>query len=100
MYKNKTDEFSFVIKPSKHGVGVFAAHGIRSGTYLRLFHEENEESVGVERKKKYVPEYFRQYCLDRGDKYYAMRDIAKDEEITIDYNSLEEPEDAKADYYR
>jgi SET domain-containing protein len=128
--KDKTNEFSFILKPAKYGIGVFAAHDIKTGTYLKLFHEENEPSVGMERKKKDVPKYFRQYCLDRGEmlwapkdfgrmeigwhlnhsktpnainrnyKYYAQRDILEGEEITIDYNSLEEPENAKADYYR
>lgn len=35
---DKTDEFSFVLKPSSvKGIGVFATHGIKQGTYLLLF---------------------------------------------------------------
>lgn len=128
--KNKTDEFSFLLKPAKHGIGVFAAHGIQKDTYLRLFREENETSRGTNRRKDSVPEVFQQYCLDRGDSlrcpqdfgrmevgwhlnhskepnayhndynYFALRDILEGEEITIDYNSLEEPEEAKAYYYK
>jgi hypothetical protein len=33
-------------------------------------------------------------------KWHALRDIKAGEEITIDYNSLNEPENRKADYYR
>ena len=32
--------------------------------------------------------------------YYALRDIKAGEEITIDYNTLEEPEEAKEDFYK
>jgi SET domain-containing protein len=66
--QNKTDEFSFAIKKSEHGVGVFAVHDIEAGTYLRLFgDEDNPDDVHVIRKKEDVPEYFRQYCVDKGD---------------------------------
>lgn len=35
---NRTDEFSFVLKPSNgKGIGVFATHGIAKGTRLALF---------------------------------------------------------------
>lgn len=30
-----TDEFSFILKPTEHGVGVFATHAIKRGTHLR-----------------------------------------------------------------
>jgi SET domain-containing protein len=41
-FKNVTDEFSFVLKPSSiAGVGVFATHGITKGTRLRLFYGKN-----------------------------------------------------------
>ncbi len=33
-------------------------------------------------------------------KYYALRDIKAGEEIVIDYNTLEEAEEAKEDYYK
>jgi SET domain-containing protein len=125
---NKTTEFSFILKPAKYGIGVFAVHVIEKGTYLRLFGEENVE-VSILREKKDVPELFQEYCVDRGDmvscpkdfgcmevgwyinhskdpnayhkdyNYYALRDIKEGEEITIDYNTLEEPEEAKEEYY-
>ncbi|HZZ99121.1 MAG TPA: SET domain-containing protein [Candidatus Paceibacterota bacterium] len=115
---DKTTEFSFVLKPSEHGIGVFAVHDIKEGTYLRLF--GNDDKGGDRsRDKKDVPESFRVYCIDKGDKlitpadfgampvgwfmnhsknpnalnnnyhYYAAHDIKAGEEITIDYNSLE-----------
>ncbi len=126
-HQKRTSEFSFLLKPSEHGIGVFAAHDIKAGTYLRLFGRSNK---AVLRQKKDVPEVFHQYCLDRGRKlwcpadfgrmevgwhlnhsttpntahrnyfYYALQDIAAGEEITIDYNTLEEPEVAKEDYYK
>lgn len=128
---DKTTEFSFVIKPAKHGVGVFAIHDIKAGTYLRLFGDEAATiDISIIRKKDDVPKFFRSFCVSRGDmlhcpkdfgcmevgwylnhskipnafhkdyEYYAIRDIKADEEITIDYNSLEEPEEAKEDYYK
>jgi len=131
MQENKTTEFSFVLKNSDHGVGVFAVHDIKAETFLRIFGDANNPNdVFVMRNKKDVPELFRQYCLDRGDtmicpkdfgcmevgyfinhsktpnayhrnyEYYAWRDIKAGEEITVDYNSLEEPEEAKENYYR
>jgi SET domain-containing protein len=128
--QNKTNEFSFILKPAEYGVGVFAAHGIKEGTYLRLFREEDDSRTAIVRKKEDVPEYFRQFCVSRGEtlrcpsdfgrmeigwhlnhsktpnaqhrnyNYYALRDIKEGEEITIDYNTLEEPEDAKQEYYK
>ena len=131
MAETTTTEFSFVLKPSEHGVGVFAVHDIKAGTYLRLFGNEKKDGTGVavSRNKEDVPELFRQYCVFREDilrcpkdfgrmeigwhlnhsktpnayhrdyHYYALRDIKAGEEITIDYNSLEEPEEEKDDYY-
>lgn len=128
----KTTEFSFFLKAAEHGVGVFAAHDIKAGTYLRLFGDEENETndVSVIRKKEDVPEFFQQWTVDRGVilrcpkdfgcmeigwhlnhsktpnayhknyNYFAIRDIKEGEEITIDYNSLEEPEEAKEDYYK
>ena len=67
MTPTETNEFSFVLKPSEHGVGVFAVHDIASGTYLRLFGDENKfENRSRTMNKKDVPEVFREYCIDRG----------------------------------
>ena len=129
MAKKITNEFSFVIKPAKYGVGVFAAHDISKGAHLRLFIDEEGESYkSRELPKKDIPKAFRDYCIDRGKKmicpfdfgavpigwylnhsthpnaapgknpnphrryrYYALRNIKTGEEITINYNALEEP---------
>lgn len=130
--KNKTSEFSFILKPSEHGVGVFTTEDIAQGTHLRLFGDgETIELRSLIRNKKDVPELFRGYCIDRGDelvcpkdfshmhvgwylnhsespntypdadyKWYAKRDIKAEEELTIDYNTLNEPEENKEDYYK
>ncbi len=129
--QSKTTEFSFMLKSSDHGVGVFAVHDIKTETFLRVFGDENNpDDVSVVRKKENVPEFFRQYCVDRGDtmecpkdfgcmevgwfinhsktssayvrnrEYYALHDILAGEEITVDYNSLKELEAAKKDYYK
>lgn len=128
--RDVTTEFSFYLKPAKYGVGVFIIHGIKEDTYLRLYGKETEETEAtVKRDKTEVPEFFRGYCLDRGDalicpadfghmelgwymnhskepnayhkdlNFYAKRDIEKGEEITIDYNALGESSDARDGYY-
>lgn len=128
---NQTSEFSFILKPSNHGIGVLAVHDIDKDTHLRLFGDKETVTLrSIARPKDTVPEVFQQFCMDRGDelicpkdfghmyvgwylnhskspnafrdddfKWYALRDIKAGEEITIDYNSLEEPIEAKEDYY-
>jgi SET domain-containing protein len=128
--ENKTTEFSFILKPAEHGIGVFATHDIKKGTFLRLFgNEGRDRNNSVRRKKKDVPTLFHKYCVDRGEQvacpadfghmeigwhlnhsrtpntyhknyhYYSSRDINEGEEITVDYNTLEEPEESKESYY-
>lgn len=129
---NQTDEFSFLLKPSEHGVGVFAVHDIAKDTHLRLFGQEDTLALrSLKRDKDSVPEIFQQYCMSRGDKlicpkdfstmpvgwylnhsknsntfrdddykWYASQDIKAGDEILINYNLLEEPEDAQANYYK
>lgn len=130
--ENHTTEFSFLLKPSQHGVGVFAVHDIAKGTYLRLFGDEEQlEERSQVRKIEDIPEVFRSFCMYRADRtlivpkdfgcmpvgwylnhakeanafhrdfqWYAARDIQAGEEILIDYNTLEEPENAKEVYYK
>jgi|SRR3989344_2728807 len=129
MSSNITNEFSFILKPSQHGIGVFAAQDIKKGTFLRLFATDEHPEESRILNKKDVPELFRSYCIDKGDKLacpedfgwmkigwylnhsktpnakyenwecFATRDILAGEEILIDYNTLEEPKEAKEDYY-
>ncbi len=127
--QRKTTEFSFILKNSEHGIGVFALNDIKAETFLRVFGDENNpDDVSIMRKKEDVPEFFRRYCVDRGDtigcpkdfgcmeigwfinhsktpnayvrdkEFYALHDISEGEEITVDYNSLKEP--MKEDYYK
>lgn len=128
--RNETNEFSFILKPSTYGVGVFATHDIAKDTFLRLFGDEEKlENRAVLRKATDVPESFQEYCINRGDQlyapkdfgcmpvgwylnhskkpnavhrhyqWYAARDIVAGEETVIDYNTLEEPENARAPFY-
>jgi SET domain-containing protein len=65
---DETNEFSFTLKPSKFGVGVFAAHPIAKGTYLRLFGDSTIKAHTFrELQKAEVPEEFQDFCLDRGE---------------------------------
>jgi hypothetical protein len=65
---NYTTEFSFVLKPSKYGVGVFAINDIEQGTHLRLFGDKEMMNLrSMVRPKKDVSELFQEYCIDRGD---------------------------------
>ncbi len=130
---DKINEFSFVLKPSNHGIGVFAVHDIKKDMPMRVFGETNPRRF---LKKKDVPEEFRSFCVDRGDMlicppdfgymplgwylnhsqypnteprggyfedgyhFFAKRDILAGEEIFINYNDLEEPNEAKEEYYK
>ena len=129
--RNKTDEFSFILKPSNiSGVGVFATHDIAKGAKLSVIPEPRRERI---LNTDAVPEEFKQYCIHRennklwcpdafnimkigwyinhssspnaahkgGDYvYYATKDIVAGEEVLIDYNTLEEPENARDDFYK
>ena len=127
-----TNEFSFILKSSKYGVGVFSVYKIKKGSFLRLFGKETPKSKRNTRiiPKKNIPKIFKEYCIDRGDKmicpndfgsmplgwymnhsskpnaihknynFYAAKDIKPGEEITIDYNTLEEPDKNKDSYYK
>ncbi len=137
MEQNITNEFSFILKPSQHGVGVFATHDIKKGTFLRLFGDENPNEPDNTflncrfLKKEDIPEPFKDFCVFREKGilicpkdfgrmpvghylnhsktpnaehknyyFFASRDIPTGEEITIDYNTLEEPEESKEFYYK
>lgn len=130
---NQTNQFSFILKPAIHGIGVFAVHDIKKDTPMRLFGDENPRRI---LKKSDIPEEFKNFCADRGDMmicppdfgymplgwylnhshdnnteprgdysekegyhFFAKRDIQAGEEVTIDYNMLEEPEEGKESYY-
>ena len=71
-----TTEFSFILKPSEHGVGVFAAQDIAKGAYLRLFGDEKlyENRIRILAADQ-VPKIFKDYCMDRGDKLVCPEDF-------------------------
>ncbi|MDP2812530.1 MAG: SET domain-containing protein [bacterium] len=76
--ENKTTEFSFILKPSEHGLGVFAAHDIKKNTHLRLFGDNETLNLrSLLRKKDEVPKLFRNYCMDRGDKLICPKDFGQ-----------------------
>lgn len=120
---DRTDEFSFLLRPCAHGIGVFAAHDIRAGTYLRLDKDPDAE-ISRKVRRDEVPGEFIKYCIEldaewvirpndfghlevvwflnhcaspnaghRDFRYHALRDIRAGEEITIDYRSLEPDRD-------
>lgn len=75
---NTTSEFSFILKPSDHGVGVFAVHRIAKGAHLRLFGDNETVDLGsILRSKKDVPEEFHEYCIDRGDDLICPEDFGQ-----------------------
>lgn len=76
--KNKINEFSFILKPSEHGVGVFATHDIEKNAPLRLFGDEAtfEERIRILPKTE-VNELFIDHCIEFEDKVYAPRDFGR-----------------------
>lgn len=130
---NKTNEFSFILKPSNidgAGLGVFTTHDIEKDTELRVLGENPEADYSL-RNRDEVPEQFRTFCVCEGEKllcpkdfghmtigwymnhssknfnafqkdqkFYTARDIKAGEEILIDYNSFNEPEKYKEEYYK
>lgn len=77
MKEDKTNEFSFILKPAQYGVGVFTLHDIKAKTYLRLFGDEIKPDQGTPRNKEDLPDTFRQYCLDRGDTLSCPKDFGR-----------------------
>ena len=74
--KEETNEFSFVLKPSPHGVGVFATHAIKKGTPLRLFGDEKLYTDTVRILEKHsVPLSFQDHCIDRGELLHCPKDF-------------------------
>ncbi len=127
---DKTSEFSFILRPSTildGGVGVFALHPINKGTLLdiwpreqvRLLHESEIPDVlkglcvAKENDMWSCPPQFNKmeigWHLNHSDnanvikeeeKFYASSDIAENEELFLNYKTLEEPEDKREEYYK
>ena len=134
---NSTDEFSFQLKPSEHGIGVFLLHDVQESTKLMV--QPDECSVRILRKEE-IPDALQTYCEARPENdgtyfcpqdfsamelswfinhsnspnvrlefsnsehpfvtHYAARDLNAGEELFINYNEFEEPEEEKEEYYR
>lgn len=63
-----TTEFSFVLRPSDHGIGVFATHDIPKGSFLRLFGDPGSPKiVSVPAQVVDIPSPFEMYCIHRVD---------------------------------
>ncbi len=64
---NKTDRFSFILKPStipNAGVGVFVLHDIAKSTYMELFLPDFQEEICDPND---VPKELQIYCLPQKD---------------------------------
>lgn len=76
---DKTDEFSFILKPSTvcEGVGVFICHAVAKGTRLRLFGDQMEDDIDRPRVlgREAVPELLRGYCVDDGERLLCPHDF-------------------------
>jgi hypothetical protein len=71
-----TSEFSFILKPSNHGIGVFTTHDIQKGSHLRLFGDNEMIDLRfITHLKKDVPHQFQEYCMDRGNKIICPEDF-------------------------
>ena len=121
-------EFSAILAPSPiEGIGVFATHDIEAGTPVMTGKCRNlkvpEEEIPFE-FLKYCTDLHTGECLrptrfdrieidwflnhsfepnvgvDSDDNYFAIRDIKAGEELLIDYNYLEEPEEEKDSFYK
>ena len=76
--RDETTEFSFILLPSLHdGVGVFCTHGIRKGTFLRLFSGPDSRVITEGEMAKYqvLAVFCRHYGIEKGNKCYIPRDF-------------------------
>jgi len=126
---NKTNEFSFQLKPSLlGGVGVFILHSVKKNTKLKLLPNKGRSGRMVSKKllpkeliglcvaqkngKYYCPKKLNNVWMAwylnhsakpnaelRNCTYYSIRDIKKGKEIVIDYNKFDEPEELKESFY-
>ncbi|NCS98972.1 SET domain-containing protein [Candidatus Parcubacteria bacterium] len=75
---NKTNEFSFILKPSQHGVGVFATHDIVKDAKLRLFGDDKslEDGMRILPKEKFEKKFI-DFCIEFEDKVFAPNDFGQ-----------------------
>lgn len=73
--RNRTDEFSFLLRPSPYGVGVFAAHAIRAGTSLRLYDEPPGTEISRKVRASEVQGEFIKYCIPCEEEGWVIRPV-------------------------
>lgn len=124
----ETNEFSFVLRPNQYGIGVYSIINIKEGTKLNLFGKNEQRPRTLEKNrvpkefwdicidlgsnKVLCPNDFSRIELGwflnhsknpnashKNLDWYAKKDISKNEEILINYNSLEEPQELRDEYY-
>ena len=71
--RNRTDEFSFLLRASTHGVGVFAAHAIRVGTKLRLYDEPEGTEISRKVRADTIQGEFIKYCIPCEEEGWVYR---------------------------
>jgi hypothetical protein len=119
-----------ILKSNQYGIGVYATKSFKVGEYIKLYNKDNVlvdvhlTNIPEEYKKFVVyrennkcncPKDFSQvetaWYLNHSDLnnleenwdlglYKVVRNINKGDELTIDYNIFEEPEDKKEDFYK
>lgn len=66
--KSKTDQFSFVLRPSKFGIGVFTTHKIKKGTLLKLWNKKEKTHLKTHIGKSYKEDFLDRYCVKTTEK--------------------------------
>ena len=95
-----TTEFSFILRASPHGVGVFAAHAIRKGTGLRLYSDVEGALVAKRVRVDDVPGEFVKYCIPCAEEGWVSRPIDFGCMDLVWYlNHSETPNAAPNEYY-
>lgn len=124
------NEFSFILQPAEsRGIGIFASHDIPAGTIIQFFPDGfqhrilNKKDIPKDFLKYCVAQDDEHYkCPQnfgrmeivwyinhaasaniiriRPGVCMTKKDIKKGEEITLNYNELNEPEHLKESYYK
>ncbi len=61
---DKATEFSFMLKKAEYGVDVFAAHAIKSDTFLRVFGDENNPHDVAVIRNNVREDYFEEHTQE------------------------------------
>ncbi len=123
-------ESSTILKVNEYGIGVYATKDFGVGDYVKLYNKENvlidvplfdvpeeyRKFVVLRSDEKcnrprdlnqvesawYLNHSSNPNIIEDWDKalYRVLKHIKKGEELFIDYNNFEEPEDRKEEYYK